>query len=152
MIFLRFFPNRVYSIGFSWCIKEEDTQKHTQIVTGNRRRPENSAKALFKNRRVFPSKSLVCYCFIRSENCSLEKQMVFSLFCISLKKRQGFSSKVQLGQQKTSKKPQIIRILDFKMLKTFILDTFAGENAIKPMYFHVFAFLILVLENDNYCF
>ena len=76
------FPNRVYSIGFSWSIKEEDTQKHTQIVTGNRRWPEKSAKALFKNRRVFPSKSLLCYCFIRSENFSLEKQTVFhfSLF------------------------------------------------------------------------
>jgi len=35
------------------------------------------------------------------------------------------------------------------MLKTFILDTFAGENAIKPMDFQVCAFLVLVLENDK---
>ena len=56
---------------------------------------------------------------------------------------------MQLGQQKTSKKQQIIRMLDLKMLKTFVLDTFAGENTIKPMDFHVFAFLVLVLENDK---
>ena len=42
-----------------------------------------------------------------------------------MRKTNGFVALGKLWQQ-------FIRILDLKVLKTFILDTFAGEHAIKP--------------------
>ena len=35
------------------------------------------------------------------------------------------------------------------MLKTFILDTFAGENAIKPMDFYLFEFFVFALKDSH---
>ena len=53
--------------------------------------------------RTFPSKPKFTYCFIHSKNFSLEKQMLFSLFCFFCIFAQGFSLKMQLFDQKTAK-------------------------------------------------
>ena len=59
----------------------------------------------------------------------------FSLFCVFCIFAQGFSVKVQRFDQKIKLLISFIRFLDLKMLKTFVLDTFADENTIKPMDF-----------------
>ena len=62
----------------------------------------------------------------------------FKLFCVFCVFAQGFSLKVQLLDQNIEKVTIFIRFFDIKVLKTFILDTFASENAIKPMDFQFF--------------
>ena len=64
--------------------------------------------------------------------------MVFSLFCVFCIFAQGFSVKAQRFDQKSKFLTSFITFLDLKMLKTFVLDTFAGENTVKPMYFQFF--------------
>ena len=62
--------------------------------------------------------------------------MVFSLFCVFCIFAQGFSVKVLHVLQKVWNWTQFIRVLDLKVLKTLVLDTFAAENTVKQMVFH----------------
>ena len=56
---------------------------------------------------------------------------------------QGFSVKVHLVEQEASILQLLIRVLELEMISTFILDTFAGENAIKHMaVHHLFVFFV----------
>ena len=64
--------------------------------------------------------------------------MVFQRFCVFCIFAQGFSVKAQRFDQKSKFLISFITFLDLKMLKTFVLDTFADENTIKPMYFQFF--------------
>ena len=65
--------------------------------------------------------------------------MLFSLFCFFCIFAQGFSVKMLHVLQKVWNLTQFIRVWDLKVLKTLVLDTFAGENAIKPTVLHVTA-------------
>ena len=58
------------------------------------------------------------------------------VFCIFA---QGFSVKAQRFDQKSKFLTSFITFLDLKMLKTFVLDTFADENTIKPLDFQLVA-------------
>ena len=73
---------------------------------------------------------------IHSKNCSLEKQMLFSLFFILCIFAQGFSLKMQLTDKKTMILTSFIRCFASTTLKTFILDRFLSANTIKPTVFH----------------
>ena len=86
----------VYFLGFSWTFKRVYTENTHKAWSGFCGRPARDRSSNFKIHRGFSSKSIFISCFITGENFSLEKQTVFSLFCIFLKKRQGFSSKVLL--------------------------------------------------------
>ena len=66
--------------------------------------------------------------------------MLFSLFFIICIFAQGFSLKMQLTDQKTMILTSVIRLFASTTLKTFILDRFLSENAIKLMLFHYFEF------------
>ena len=63
--------------------------------------------------------------------------MVFSLFSVFDEKRQENKAKSHFLSKNVKKTHSFIRVFDIKMLQTFILNTFAGEKAIKPMVFDV---------------
>ena len=62
-------------------------------------------------------------------------------FCVLCIFAQGFTLKIQLLDQTIQLFAGFTRFFESKTLKTFILVTFASENAIKPMFFHHFHFL-----------
>ena len=86
----------------------------------------------FKKTFVFKAKLLFFTIF------HIKTNGFFSLFCVFCIFAQGFSVKAQRFDQKSKFLTSFITFLDLKMLKTFVLDTFADENTIKPMYFQFF--------------
>ena len=63
-----------------------------------------------------------------------ERQLFFSLLFVLCIFTQGFSLNMQLGRAKHDFWPQFIRVFEFKVLNTFILDPFAREYTIKHMF------------------
>ena len=84
----------VYFLGFSWSIKEGVHRKTHKACSGQGRQPARSRKGCFKIHRGFSLKVKKVYSFIRAENFALEKQTVFSLFCIFLKKNTRIFTKI----------------------------------------------------------
>ena len=86
---------------------------------------------------IFPSKPKTFVLngrniFIWKNNC------IFPLFYVLCIFAQGFSLNMQLLDQHIQNLTIFIRVLNLKVLKTLILDTFAGEHTIKPMDFQSF--------------
>ena len=53
---------------------------------------------------------------------------------------QGFSLKMQLLNEQIKFLIGFVRFFESKTLNTLILDTFASENTMKPMFFCIFGF------------